>query len=160
MKASGTAEAAPAAGILRRLAALLYDAFLVAAIWMLLGFLILMVAGTESNRLVDGRVQTDPLMDWLLFIMMLLSSFAFYAYFWIRSGQTLGMIAWRIKVEADDGATISLIQAVKRYLFAWLSFGCFFTGYLWALFDPRGDALHDRLSNSRVVLLPKSARPF
>ena len=50
----------PVAGLWRRLVALLYDGFLVAAIWMVLGYLIQFAFGTDTNQLVDGRVVTDP----------------------------------------------------------------------------------------------------
>ena len=38
----------PVAGLWRRLAALLYDGFLVAAIWMVLGYLIQFAFGTDT----------------------------------------------------------------------------------------------------------------
>ena len=80
----------PVAGLWRRLVALLYDGFLVAAIWMVLGYLIQFAFGTDTNQLVDGRVVTDPLQDAVIFFMMVTTSFGFYAWFWGRSGQTLG----------------------------------------------------------------------
>ena len=86
-------EPLPTAGLMRRLAALLYDGFLVAAIWMVLGFILQLIVGTQSNQLVDGVVQTDPILDAILFTIMVASGSGFYIWFWIRSGQTLGMIA-------------------------------------------------------------------
>ena len=44
----------PVAGLWRRLAALLYDGFLVAAIWMVLGYLIQFAFGTEPTSLWMG----------------------------------------------------------------------------------------------------------
>ncbi|MFP6809879.1 MAG: RDD family protein, partial [Pseudohongiellaceae bacterium] len=88
----------PRVGLWRRIAALLYDGFLIAAIWVLLGFFILLLVGPNANQLVAGEVQTDSLVDNILFMLMVLSSASFYLYFWIRGGQTLGMLAWRIKV--------------------------------------------------------------
>ena len=66
----------PRAGLFRRLAALIYDMFLVAAIWMLLGFIFQQIFGIE-NQVIDGRVMTDPVADNLLFILMVLSCFTF-----------------------------------------------------------------------------------
>jgi hypothetical protein len=77
----------PVAGLWRRLVALLYDGFLVAAIWMVLGYLIQFAFGTDTNQLVDGRVVTDPLQDAVIFCMMVTTSFGFYAWFWGRSGR-------------------------------------------------------------------------
>lgn len=145
---------------MRRLAALLYDGFLVAAIWMLLGFIMQAIIGTESNQLVDGVVQTDPLVDAILFSLMLASGSGFYIWFWTRSGQTLGMIAWRIKVESLDGKLINIKQSLIRYIAAWPAFFLFGLGYLSLYLDKNGDAAHDKISGSKVVLLPKSHRPF
>lgn len=150
----------PRAGLLRRLGALLYDGFLVAAIWMLIGYSVQFIAGSNTNQLVDGVVQTDPLIDNILFLLMLASSSGFYIWFWTRSGQTLGMIAWRIKLVANDGGLISVRQGILRYLAAWPAFFMFGLGYLWLYIDANGDTLHDKLSNSKVVVVPKSHRPF
>lgn len=142
------------------MAALLYDAFLVGAMLMLVGFIMQFIFGFDTNRVVDGVVQTDPLLGNILFPLMLGTCFAFYCFFWTRSGQTLGMIAWRIKVVSVTGELISPAQALTRWLTAWPGFIILFIGYGWIKFDPSGDALHDKVSGTRVVLLPKSHRPF
>ncbi|MDG1025631.1 MAG: RDD family protein [Gammaproteobacteria bacterium] len=150
----------PRAGLMRRMAALLYDGFLVAAIWMVLGFVLQLFVGPETNQLVDGVVQTDPVLDAILFALMILSSSGFYIWFWSRSGQTLGMIAWRIKVETLDGSRINLKQGLIRFFAAWPAFFLFGLGYLSLYLDANGDAIHDKMSQTKVVLLPKSHRPF
>ncbi len=145
---------------MRRMAALLYDGFLVAAIWMLLGFAMQLFVGPDTNRLVDGVVQTDPVLDAILFILMLASGSGFYIWFWVKSGQTLGMIAWRIKLENVEGGLISVQQGLIRYVCAWPAFFLLGLGYLWIYVDSERDAAHDKLSRSKVVLLPKDHRPF
>lgn len=145
---------------MRRLAALLYDGFLVAAIWMALGFLLQLLVGPDTNQLIDGVVQTDPVLDAILFTLMVASGSGFYIWFWTRSGQTLGMIAWRIKTVSIDDGLISIRQGLIRYLAAWPAFFFFGLGYLWLYLDSEGDAVHDKLSRSKVVLLPKQHRPF
>ena len=153
----GTDPDFPRAGLWRRLAALLYDCFLVGAIWMLLGYVVELVAGTDSNRLVDGRVQTDPVVDAILFSLMLLSAAGFYIWFWTRNGQTLGMLAWRMQLQSTRGGPVSWHQGLLRCVAAWPSFFLLGIGYLWMYFDGDGDAFHDKLSQTRVVVLPKSA---
>lgn len=150
----------PRAGLLRRMAALLYDSFLVAAIWMVLGFLLQLIVGADSNQLVDGVVKTDPLLDMILFLLMIASSSGFYIRFWTQSGQTLGMLAWRIKVESLDDSLINFQQGAVRYAAAWPSFFLFGFGYLWLYVDNNGDAVHDKLSRTKVVVLPKSYQPL
>ncbi len=148
----------PTAGLPRRLAALLYDAFLVLAIWMALGFAAQFVAGPGINQVVDGRVQTNPAFGLLLFSLMCASAAAFYTGFWTRGGQTLGMLAWRIRAQSRDGGPLTVRQALLRFLCAWPAFFLFGLGYLWLYFDPEGDAVHDRLSGSRIVVLPRRQR--
>ena len=146
----------PRAGLIRRLASLLYDGFIIAAIWMLLGFILQLIVGPDTSLLVNGRVQTDPLLDNILFFFMLASCATFYLWFWTRSGQTVGMLAWRIKVVDNIGGNISLSQAAFRFLLAWPAFFMLGVGYLWLYIDEKGDAMHDKLSGTRVVVLPKS----
>lgn len=148
----------PTAGLLRRLAALLYDAFLVLAIWVVLGFLAQLVAGLDTNQVIDGRVQTNPLFGLVLFALMCASSATFYIWFWTRGGQTLGMLAWRIRAQSIDGNLMTFRQSLLRFLCAWPAFFLFGVGYLWLYFDPQGDAAHDRISSTRVVILPRRRR--
>ncbi|MFB0987880.1 MAG: RDD family protein [Gammaproteobacteria bacterium] len=157
---SEASEPLPTAGLMRRLAALLYDGFLVVAVWMVLGFILQLIVGTQSNKLVDGVVQTDPLLDALLFTIMVASGSGFYIWFWTKSGQTLGMIAWRIKLESLDGGLINFKQGVIRYIAAWPAFFLLGLGYLSIYLDSNGDAAHDKVSRSKVVVLPNSHRPF
>jgi len=152
--------ALPSAGLFRRLAALLYDGFLVVAIWMLVGFILQLIVGTESNRLEDGVVQTDPLLDWILFAAMLSSVTAFYLWFWCRSGQTLGMLAWRLRVQDYQGQLLTPGRAILRLALAWPAFFLFGLGYLWLYIDKDRDTAHDRLSKTRMVVLPKEFQPL
>ena len=78
----------------------------------------------------------------------------------MRSGQTLGMLAWRIRVDSIDQGKISFIQATVRILAAWPAFFMLGLGYLWIFFDDQGDAVHDKLSRSKVIVLPKSHSAF
>ena len=137
-------------GLLRRLGALLYDAFLVFALWWAWASAMQLIFGTDTNQLVDNRVQIDPVLGAIRFSGMILSAAAFYIWFWMRTGQTLGMIAWRIKAVNIDGELMSMKP----------SFCCFGIGYLWLYVDRNGDALHDKFSGTRVIVLSKSARSF
>jgi uncharacterized RDD family membrane protein YckC len=150
----------PRAGLLRRLAALLYDGFLVAAIWMLLGLCVQLIVGPDSNKLVDGVVETNPVVGAILFSLMVASSAGFYTWFWIQSGQTLGMVSWRLKTLSAENTLITVPQALLRFFLAWPAFFFFGIGYLWMYLDSDKDALHDRLSKTKVVVVPKSHRPF
>ena len=62
--------------------------------------------------------------------------------------------------ESVDGGPINFKQGVIRYIAAWPAFFFFGLGYLAIYLDSNGDAAHDKVSRSKVVLLPKSHRPF
>jgi uncharacterized RDD family membrane protein YckC len=150
----------PRAKLMRRLAALLYDGFLVFAIWMLIGFILQLVVGPDTNELVDGVVKTNPVTSALLFTLMVISASGFYLWFWQKNGQTLGMMSWRIKLVTTDNQLVDLKYGLVRYFLAWPSFFCAGIGYFWLYLDSEGDALHDKLSHTKVVVVPKSHRPL
>lgn len=137
----------PTAGLLRRIGAMCYDSLLLAAILLVAGFIPLLFLGSESlTGLTRSFFQT------YLFIII----FMFYAWFWTHGGQTLGMRAWRLRIQNDDGTAINWSQAVLRFMCAMVSWGLFALGFLWIIVDPKKLAWHDRFSNSKVVLLPKA----
>lgn len=149
----------PRAGLMRRLAALLYDMFLVVAIWFVLAYAMQLVLGPAST-LVDGEIQSDPILSLLYFTMMIASAATFYIWFWQHTGQTLGMIAWRIKVVGIDNRAPDLKSCLIRFFLAWPAFLLAGLGYLWLYIDANNDALHEKLSGNKTILLPKNARPF
>lgn len=142
------------AGLGRRLGAMLYDGFLVAAIWLLVTALHLvmmrLVLELPPEEVGSGLVQVLSLRA-----LLLLSAFAFFAFFWVRGGMTLGMQAWRLRVQALDGASITPVQALVRFLMAWVSLAALGLGYWWVLFDPQRRSWGDIVSRSQVVVLPK-----
>jgi len=150
----------PRSGLLRRLAALLYDMFLVVSMWILLGFPLQLLFGADANQVIDGEVVTNPTLSTLMFLMMVVSVTTFYTWFWRHTGQTLGMIAWRIKVIGIDDHPPTIAQCLIRFAAAWPAFWLFGLGYLWMYRDRDGDAVHEKLSGTKTVLLPKHARPF
>lgn len=79
--------------------------------------------------------------------------FAFYAWFWLHGGQTLGMRAWKLRVQRTDGRPITPWQALLRFLAAIPCWALLGLGYLWILVDRDGMAVHDRISESVIVRL-------
>ncbi|GAB3389120.1 RDD family protein [Azotobacter armeniacus] len=148
----------PAAGLLRRLAAMFYDFLLCIALLIVITFtykLIQMtVVGSERLRQLSdaGALDGDPLLSTLLLFCL----FGFFAKFWTHNGQTLGMQVWGLRIQNTDGTAIDLWQALLRFLIAIASWLCFGLGYLWMLRDKQGRTWQDMYSNSRVVRLPKN----
>ncbi|MBE0489624.1 MAG: RDD family protein [Halomonas sp.] len=145
------------AGLSRRLGAMLYDTFLVAAIWLLVAGLHLLVA-RHLLGISAEQVGASPLWGLSLQLLLLVSAFAFFAFFWVRGGMTLGMQAWRLRVQTPDGRSITLTQAAVRFVVACLSIAAFGLGYLWILFDAERRSWSDIASGTLVVALPKPAK--
>ena len=151
-EAAATVTIAP---LWRRIAAMLYDSLLVFAIWIMVGFVVLTAFGIEDARSVEGEVITlNPLYEYTLFAAMLVSAFLFFGWFWTHSGQTLGMQAWRIKVQNHDGSPLSWRQSLIRYVSAPPALLAAGLGYFCMLVDPGKRTLPDRLSRSQVVRVP------
>ncbi|MFO7304955.1 MAG: RDD family protein [Gammaproteobacteria bacterium] len=168
------------AGLLRRLGAIVYDTLLVIAVLMVITFLF--VPFLQGRVLVPQEVGALAYLYWLVQIAAVVT---FFGYFWTRRGQTAGMLAWRLRLEQTDGANVSWPVALKRMGILIALLIPFFAGdwliwrewsapqrrlmnglallplaasYLWVWIDRDRRALHDRWSQTRVVLLPKARR--
>ncbi|GAA3910904.1 RDD family protein [Halomonas cibimaris] len=143
------------AGLARRLGAMLYDGFLVMAIWLLVT-----VAHLAFLRFVLGRsaesIGTESLAVATLRLLLVCSAAAFFTYCWRRGGMTLGMQAWRLRVQTPEGAPISLVQSLIRCTAAWVSLAALGIGYWWVLFDPQKRSWPDIASGTQTVVLPKA----
>ncbi|BBI48379.1 hypothetical protein HORIV_08000 [Vreelandella olivaria] len=77
---------------------------------------------------------------------------------------TLGMQAWRLRVQTAEGRSLNLKQCLIRCAVAWLSLLALGLGYLWVLFDQQRRSWPDIASNTQTVVLPKNNfighRPF
>ncbi|MGQ7286187.1 RDD family protein [Vreelandella venusta] len=133
---------------------MLYDGFLVTAIW-----LAVTVAHLAFFRFILGQqadeIGTTPFDIWSLRLMLLFFVTLFFVYSWRRGGMTLGMQAWRLRVQTTDGYAISLKQSLIRCVVAWLSLAAFGIGYWWVLFDRQRRSWPDIASNTQTVVLPK-----
>ncbi len=130
------------AGLMRRFAAMVYDAFLLAAV--------LFIAGIPLPLIPETWLTSFPV-TLAIRGYLLLVCFLFFAWFWVHGGQTLGMRAWGLRVVSDNNSRITWVQASKRFFSALLSWICAGLGFIWILFSPNNLAWHDRLSNTRIV---------
>jgi len=161
----------PAAGLLRRIGAFAYDTLLLMAVIMVAGFVALPFTGGEAPS------PENPFYQTYLFVLCYL----FFAWFWTRGGQTLGMRAWRIRVQNTDGSAISWSQSLLRFMAGLASvtllglgiyliksepmsmrfiqgavaLSVFSLSFLWVLVDKKKLAWYDRFSDCCVVVLPK-----
>ncbi|MFK8048210.1 MAG: RDD family protein [Halioglobus sp.] len=138
----------------RRLAAILYDTFLVLPLIMA-GVALAMGIRAWFFGAVEGDLGQAELNPQLVQLIILIVIAGFFSWFWIRNGQTLGMQAWRIKLVSNEGGPITVRMAIVRTLGATFSAACLGLGYLWSLVDSNRRCWHDHLSGTELILLPK-----
>ena len=139
------------APLLRQLAAMLYDSFLLAACWVGVGFIFIIFS--KGERITGGALQL-ALRATLLAVWI-----AFYVYFWSKQGQTLGMRAWRLAVADEDGRAIGYQRALLRWCCALSTCAPAGIGLWWRALDTDGRTLYDRLSRTRLYLLQTNPYP-
>lgn len=149
----------PRAGFRRRIACWVYDFLTSVAVYMVAGatsfglFSLTAHFGLinmgEHTHLIDVQqgslLYTSLIYGWNLFWVAF-----FFVWFWSKSGQTIGMKAWRLRVQNHDGSLISKKIGFKRLLPTLLGLGNFRV-----LFDRKNKlSLQDKLTQTEVVLLP------
>ena len=134
----------PNASLIRRFAAMLYDAFLILALWMISTTLVV-------SLLTDGAQAKGPLYQVFLYLELA----AFYIYFWRFKGQTLGMQVWKIRAVTDQDELLSFDESLIRFLFATISVAPLGIGFAWIFFNRERLAWHDIASRTRVIYLGK-----
>ena len=139
------------AGFGRRLAALLYDAVLLAAL--LMAFTGGALFFTHGAAVVPA---TAGAWTYLYRLGLLGVIAGYYLLNWLRSGQTLGMRAWHLRVVTELGKPLALKTAALRMIYGVLAWTPAALGVLWLYADPEHIALHDRLSKTRVLHLARS----
>lgn len=164
-----------------RLVAMLYDGMLILALLFFVS-LILITLGTKlllpvGNSAQQAQVLPNWYQNLVLTPSFIITLIGFYGVFWRRAGQTLGMQTWRLKTVNRDGSRLSWGQVVKRILSACvLPVVCGVIGYVlhghrgavifsmfvglmfnywFAWVNKQGIAMHDMLSNTVTMKMPK-----
>lgn len=152
---SNAASAWPAAPLWRRLAALLYDSFILLALSFAYGAAATAVAAMMG---MQARDYQPMFQHWLFGLGWVVILQGFYYGFWRKSGQTIGMRTWRIRLgdRADAAAPAGRLQCLARVVLAPPLVLLGGLGYWYSFIDRRGDCLQDRLSGTQVVLVPKN----
>lgn len=131
-------------GLVRRLTSLVYECFLLGAVAVVFFLLPQTLLGVFTGIAVPSGVL------WVHFFVLLM---VYFSWFWLRGGQTLAMKTWRIRVIDKQGGPLRPMQAVLRYCAAWFGIGFAGLGILWSLVDRDRQFLHDRIADTRLVML-------
>lgn len=124
----------------RRLLALMYDSLLLIAIWMLAALLLVALNG--------GEAVTDPRLLWPYLFLV---SGIYYTWQWQKSGQTLGLKAWQLRLQHPDGRLLTAGEAWWRFILSCIAILPFGLGLWWMLLDPGRRSWQDLWTPFRVV---------
>jgi uncharacterized RDD family membrane protein YckC len=99
-------------GLARRLAAFVYEGVLLFGVTMITAYLYSSL--TQQRHALQGKAGLQA----FLFVVLGI----YFAWFWSRSGQTVAMKAWNIRLLTADGRPVSQARALLRYVLAWFWF--------------------------------------
>lgn len=165
-----------------RMAAIVYDGMLILALLFLVGTILTVIGTLLTTQVGTESSQAQSLPVWYQNVIMtpsfILTLVGFYGLFWRRGGQTLGMQTWRLKTVNNSGHLLTWGQAFKRILAASLMplilgiIGSLIGGsraiiltsaflglvfnYAFCLFNRRGLAVQDLISNTITLKMPKT----
>lgn len=139
-------------GFWARVGAAVIDTIIVLAItWPLLVAIYGWAYFTDDSRLlIAGPV--DFLLSWVFPAVAVVL-------FWLYRQATPGKMAVSARVvDARTGNTLSVGQAIGRYLAYFVSMLPLFLGIIWVAFDPKKQGWHDKLAGT-VVVRPRNRGP-
>jgi uncharacterized RDD family membrane protein YckC len=146
-RTAGTTPVLETSGPGPRATAALIDMAMLAAIDLAVLYFTLAMAGLAMAEW--GMLPKVPLLAFLISV-----KFAYFAVFTAFGGQTIGKMAARIRVVADDDSFVEPARALQRTAAALGSVLTLGAGFVPALVSPNRRALHDRVAHTRVVALP------
>ena len=116
-------------GLFKRLLINFYDVILLFAV--LYFFTIPIILFTQGNAVLDSYMYQ---------LYLILIVFLYYAWFWKKYNQTLGMKIWKVKIYSRCSLDISYLQSLIRIIVALLG------GHLALIFN--SESLQDKLSKT------------
>ena len=116
-------------GLLKRILINFYDLILLFAV--LYFFTIPVIFLTDGNAILNSVI-------YQVYIVAII--FLYYAWFWKKYNQTLGMKIWKVKIYSKSLIEITYIQSAQRIIFALLG------GHFLLLFQT--ESLQDKISRT------------
>jgi uncharacterized RDD family membrane protein YckC len=125
----------------KRLAATIYDVFLLLGVWFGVGSIALWLNNSEILHPGIGLG------------IVIVSAWLFYSFFWMRGGKTLGMAAWNIEIYSLNGKNITFIQATLRFYTNLLIVITIGAPLLQIYFSTDKLAINDKISKTNLRLI-------
>ena len=144
----------PNATLLRRLAALVYDLFILFALTVAY-FAVVTIVRVAVTGSADRDLPATITVQLPIIAGYWATLGSYYVICWRKQGQTLGMKAWRLRTQQTGHHLVTLKQAWLRVVLAPLSMAVLGLGY-WMALLPARQCWHDHATATEVVVLPKS----
>jgi uncharacterized RDD family membrane protein YckC len=154
----------------RRLGALLYEAMLLLALALVVGFALLPFVSPHAST--QQALTIPAILPRAMFFCALVAGAALYcSWFWSDGRRTLPQKTWRIRLTDEDGRAPTKKTALLRYVAGWIgpaaalaayamlhstryaAWAAVLLGlnYAWALLDREHQFLHDRIAGTRLI---------
>lgn len=128
-------------GLLRRLAIIFYDFAIVISLLILATMLAMLAGFRGSTALKDPGYTMYLFTTWFLYV----------TWCWNKGGMTVGMRAWRVRIEDEKGLKPGWGKSAVRFFASLLSAAAAGLGFIWSLVDSRQRTWHDILSKTRMI---------
>ena len=125
-----------------RFVATILDGIWLAVLNIALGTVIYGTGYFASEKFIEGPA--DIFISYVLPI-------AIVAWFWVKKGATPGKMICGIRIITVDGSPLTIGKCLVRYIGYYLSMIPLALGYLWAAWDQRSQAWHDKMARTLVV---------
>lgn len=99
-------------GVLRRMASFIYEGILL--------FGVVMMAGYLFSSLTQQRHALQGMHGLQAFVFVVLG--IYFVWFWSKSGQTVAMKTWHVRLVDRSGQPVTQARALARYLVSWVWF--------------------------------------
>lgn len=131
-------------GLFRRLFAMIYDALIL--------LVLLLFATALLMPFIKHGIKPGTLF-YQLYLVAIIG--IFLAWSWVKRGYTIGMLAWGLQIQTQQGQALSWRHALMRMMYAIPSLFLFGFGLVWIWVDPEKLTLYDRLSKTEIIYAPK-----
>ena len=136
----------------KRIIASIYDGLLLLSVILILGYLSVYILNGLNWELPKNPSQ-PILPGWYALLLISLSSWGFFSFFWIRGNKTLGMAVWKIEIYSIDGKKITTSQTFIRFCCNILIMLTFGIPLLQIYFSKEKVAFNDIMSGTRLRIV-------
>lgn len=147
------------AGFFSRFLAFMIDLLIVSATVVVLGAVVNLILdffglqATVDEWLQDSSSRIGMLLRLFTAIYgVTFVAVSYFVLFWVfTAGQTIGNSVMGLRVVRLNGVRLSVLRALARYIFLWLSVIPFGLGILWILVDDQRQGWHDSIVGTCVI---------